>query len=110
MTPTPSWEERFREEFVATGADIEGIKRVEYRQIREHQIDSIISFIRQEVQEAYERGLADNQKKGEAYRKGYQAGQAEERGGIKSVIENIKRAASEARMVNPEWLLEKLSQ
>lgn len=40
-----SWEERFDEEYVATGADIEGLKRVDYRQLREHQVDAIKSFI-----------------------------------------------------------------
>ena len=40
------WIEEFDREYVATGADIEGMKRVEYRQLREHQVDQIKSFIK----------------------------------------------------------------
>ena len=39
------WEEQFEREFVATGAHIEGMKRIEYRQIREHQVSQVILFI-----------------------------------------------------------------
>lgn len=38
-------EKEFGKEYVATGADIEGMKRVEYRHLRENQVDTIISFI-----------------------------------------------------------------
>lgn len=37
-------EEEFDNQFIAIGADIEGMKRVEYRQIREHQVEQIKSF------------------------------------------------------------------
>lgn len=46
------WEDIFNKEFVATGADIEGMKRVEYRQLREHQVEQIKSFISQEIEKA----------------------------------------------------------
>lgn len=39
--------EKFNKEFVATGADIEGMKRVEYRQLREHQVDEVKLFLEQ---------------------------------------------------------------
>jgi len=35
----------FDGEFVATGADIDGMKRVEYRQLRERQVEQVKAFI-----------------------------------------------------------------
>ncbi len=71
VTPiTPSWEERFEksknEWYVASEMGL-GINS-----------ERIKAFISQEKalseREWYTKGLADNQKKGEAYRKGYQEG------------------------------------
>ena len=38
-------EEYFEKEFIAAGADIEGMTRVEYRQLRENQVETLKHFI-----------------------------------------------------------------
>lgn len=45
-----NWRVEFDKEFVAIGADIEGMKRVEYRQLREHQVDNIKFFIQTQME------------------------------------------------------------
>ena|SRR3990167_5227017 len=45
--------EEFRKELVATGADIEGVKRVEYRHLRETQMEQAVQLLI----DAYNAGL-----------------------------------------------------
>lgn len=71
-TPTEKWEEEFDDEFVATGVDVEGMKRVEYRQIREHRIVDIKYFIRKVRIEAHAEGYKEGDEHGQEI--GYQAG------------------------------------
>ena len=56
MTTIQEKIKEFEKEFVAIGADIEGMKRVEYRQLREHQVDQAVSFFTTALTEARQEG------------------------------------------------------
>ncbi len=87
---TPKTPERWEERFVRF-----------YKQIFQgnllDDIEDFKSFIRQVEKESYVKGLADNQKKGEAWRKGYQAGLA----GTKA--EKVAKCVEHPKCCNNCW-------
>lgn len=49
------WREMFEEKFKATGAHVEGFKRMEYPNLREHQYHEVMDFIASVERDVYKR-------------------------------------------------------